>query len=630
MLAFLILVIFYFINASTCPNISPLGWYDPILGRQLGTPTNNGGFSFSLNKPSFLTCKEMSNLHYYCVQRINMYRAGTLIFSNGEIDPTLGNPPPLLQALDENQCENEITLGDFVKTTTSCEGAHSNAFQCPGFNGFQGQNSCCVRNAGSSYSDLTSTIDTCFQQMWDEGINGGLNSTQTGHWKNMKNSNFIYASCGFAFGNKTSDKSYKTLMEQNFASSYTGSTGTLQPTTLLPTKSPTKNPSKSPTLTAFCGNGLVELGEDCDCGTDCVNDLCCNSLTCKYTNGKTCSKQDGCCDLNTCTTPVPSSFICRPSIGLCDIQETCNGISKTCPLNVYKNMGDVCSSTGTCGCNGECILNQDNQCMNWNGQMLRACSWATGDEQCGGLYCEKDNTGTCYGTINPILATSCGNGKGCYNGKCVPTSSITCPNTNQPTLSPSKTIITKIPTTQNPTSLNPTTTNSPTFPTTLLPSLNPTIKPTKLPTLIPTLLPSKLPTINPTFKPTNNPTISIKPTLLPTKIPSTLTPTNEPISNTPTLNPISSICVPTFPLSLTSKKQCNLKLNTCSSFQFPMKWGNFCNRKSSGGCQCLGYCGYTCKGGCMKDQLCLWDKASKLCLNRFTNLPGIDMQNCGI
>jgi len=31
------------------------------------------------------------------------------------------------------------------------------------------------------------------------------------------------------------------------------------------------------TLASNCGNGLVELDEECDCGEDCDQTLCCNS-----------------------------------------------------------------------------------------------------------------------------------------------------------------------------------------------------------------------------------------------------------------------------------------------------------------------------------------------------------------
>jgi hypothetical protein len=46
-----------------------------------------------------------------------------------------------------------------------------------------------------------------------------------------------------------------------------------------------------------CGNGFIELGEDCDCGqADCtVLDPCCNGNKCKLAVGAVCSATEICC-----------------------------------------------------------------------------------------------------------------------------------------------------------------------------------------------------------------------------------------------------------------------------------------------------------------------------------------------
>jgi hypothetical protein len=51
---------------------------------------------------------------------------------------------------------------------------------------------------------------------------------------------------------------------------------------------------------AFCGNGFVEEGEECDCGLPkyCKN-KCCNSYTCKLTANSKCAHGD-CCNKETC------------------------------------------------------------------------------------------------------------------------------------------------------------------------------------------------------------------------------------------------------------------------------------------------------------------------------------------
>lgn len=39
---------------------------------------------------------------------------------------------------------------------------------------------------------------------------------------------------------------------------------------------------------AFCGNGILEDGEGCDCGTMCDDDICCDGITCTLVGGSNC------------------------------------------------------------------------------------------------------------------------------------------------------------------------------------------------------------------------------------------------------------------------------------------------------------------------------------------------------
>lgn len=84
-----------------------------------------------------------------------------------------------------------------------------------------------------------------------------------------------------------------------------------------------------------CGNGIVEAGEDCDCGgaSGCVNNTCCNPTTCKFTTNAVCDPSNEDCCSSTCQFS-PSGMICRPTTGTCDPQETCSGTSATCPTDV--------------------------------------------------------------------------------------------------------------------------------------------------------------------------------------------------------------------------------------------------------------------------------------------------------
>ncbi|KAG0267671.1 hypothetical protein DFQ27_008451 [Actinomortierella ambigua] len=82
--------------------------------------------------------------------------------------------------------------------------------------------------------------------------------------------------------------------------------------------------------TSACGNGIVDKGEECDCGTDanCAKDPCCDRKTCKLTPGSMCSNSQSCCD--KCRLR-PSTFVCRGATPTCSLVQTCTGLNPTCP-----------------------------------------------------------------------------------------------------------------------------------------------------------------------------------------------------------------------------------------------------------------------------------------------------------
>ena len=72
-------------------------------------------------------------------------------------------------------------------------------------------------------------------------------------------------------------------------------------------------------VTAACGNGLREAMEQCDDG----------------------NRQSGDCCSSTCQIESRATQ-CRPSAGLCDVPEFCDGTTPTCPADVLATSGILC------------------------------------------------------------------------------------------------------------------------------------------------------------------------------------------------------------------------------------------------------------------------------------------------
>lgn len=83
-----------------------------------------------------------------------------------------------------------------------------------------------------------------------------------------------------------------------------------------------------------CGNGIVESGEECDCGgtAGCTDNACCDATTCKFKANAVCDPSNEDCCTSTCQLSS-NGTVCRASTGVCDPQEICSGTAATCPVD---------------------------------------------------------------------------------------------------------------------------------------------------------------------------------------------------------------------------------------------------------------------------------------------------------
>ncbi|KAK6225932.1 adam protease adm-b [Colletotrichum tabaci] len=174
-----------------------------------------------------------------------------------------------------------------------------------------------------------------------------------------------------------------------------------------------------------CGNGIVEAGEDCDCGgtTGCGSNRCCNPTTCKFTTGSRCDPANEDCCNGQCQF-ASNGTVCRQSTGSCDPEEVCSGSSSTCPSDEHKDDGDSCGNSGeglTCA-SGQCT-SRDQQCKTaWgsrtNASAVSSCN--SGSSDCM-ISCNVPSisNGACV-TMNQnfLDGTSCTGGGKCSNGLC--------------------------------------------------------------------------------------------------------------------------------------------------------------------------------------------------------------------
>ncbi|XP_012720861.2 disintegrin and metalloproteinase domain-containing protein 9 isoform X1 [Fundulus heteroclitus] len=156
---------------------------------------------------------------------------------------------------------------------------------------------------------------------------------------------------------------------------------------------------------AECGNGRLDMGEECDCGPpeECKN-KCCDAATCKLTSGSYCADGD-CCD--NCQIKVAGTR-CRKSADACDLPEYCDGKTGFCPEDFYIMDGLPCQNNAAYCYEGRC------QTYNYQCSYL----FGSGARQAADICFEYENTkGNVFGNCG---ITSNGNYIKCTveNAKC--------------------------------------------------------------------------------------------------------------------------------------------------------------------------------------------------------------------
>ncbi|XP_013415901.1 disintegrin and metalloproteinase domain-containing protein 10-like isoform X3 [Lingula anatina] len=165
---------------------------------------------------------------------------------------------------------------------------------------------------------------------------------------------------------------------------------------------------------AFCGNNIVEEGEECDCGFANSNgectDKCCNpavesgssSNACKRKPGKVCSPSQGpCCDADTCDyVPESRNLVCRAAAD-CNEQQICKGTNYTCPDSRLKADFSSCkNNTKVCKqgeCTGSICERIESNNVRWEECFIKA---DLADK-------EVDKTSLCYVSCREGNATKC-------------------------------------------------------------------------------------------------------------------------------------------------------------------------------------------------------------------------------
>ena len=126
--------------------------------------------------------------------------------------------------------------------------------------------------------------------------------------------------------------------------------------------------STSLVLGPGCGNTIIEVGEQCDCGfrPNCESQ-CCNPDHCLFLPNAECDTGACCKNCQLSTTEV----ICREKSDECDLPDFCSGTSPDCPQNIYKEDGTSCLNGQAYCVKGACVT-RDVLCQKLHGPFSHA------------------------------------------------------------------------------------------------------------------------------------------------------------------------------------------------------------------------------------------------------------------
>ncbi|KAH7361066.1 Metallo-peptidase family M12-domain-containing protein [Rhexocercosporidium sp. MPI-PUGE-AT-0058] len=170
---------------------------------------------------------------------------------------------------------------------------------------------------------------------------------------------------------------------------------------------------------AQCGNGIVESGEQCDCGTaeECGDNSCCDPGTCQFRNNAVCDDaNDACC--NSCQFATANT-VCRASRGPCDLEEVCSGSSGSCPTDAYQPNGGSCGGVSDQFCaEGQCT-SRNLQCQQviiqgTSGNYTNSCD----NDSCRLRCSQSANSQFCSQLNRNLLDGTPCNGGFCSRGSC--------------------------------------------------------------------------------------------------------------------------------------------------------------------------------------------------------------------